>query len=245
MHKVALSPHATSRNLFRKEVLCHVTTEGCRRWNGVRFVSVKSYINEGRAIVRALEYMKNLSPRVTVLMEKIQLVGCRLLPPVAERVITNSTVRIRCLTHADFISDGALRHQIAVAEEQEQQRFHGTYRPSDFIPTAIIALNLKNVTKAKQLRPVQLAIFGAAHVAGHNQILVCGVPNSGKSSLILPLTKQRTMEVRNKKSYHLPKVSDRAGMTIAVKKHVMEAMTHGEVTLIDTPGLRPRLEGKS
>jgi 50S ribosome-binding GTPase len=245
MHKVVLSSHAKSRNLCRNRVLYQVPADGYIRWNGVRFVSVKSYINEGRAIARALEYMKNLSPRVTVHMEKIQLVGCRLLPPAAERVITNSTVRIRCLTHADFISDDALRHQIAVAEEQEQQRYHGTYRPSDFFPTAIIALNLKNVTKTKQLRPVQLAIFGAAHVARHKQILVCGVPNSGKSSLILPLTKQRTMEVRNKKAFHLPKVSDRAGMTIAVKKHVMEANTHGEVTLIDTPGLRPRLEGRS
>lgn len=237
------------------------------------FVSMDSYRKEGSAIARALQFMKDTPPRVVVHVQKASLVGCSpaLLPKTAEWCVQNAPVRIQCLTHVDAMSKPALLYQIATLEELERQKYeHRRQRQKqrnhahnnnsnnttdemreddedDYWPTAIIALNLQNSEdiKAKQLRPVSEALLGAARLADSRPILVCGVPNSGKSSLILPLTRNRTLTVRNKKGYHLPKVSNRAGMTVAIKKHVLEGgpSTGGlEATLLDTPGLRPRLD---
>jgi ribosome biogenesis GTPase A len=190
---------------------------------------------EEQQIAKTILYLKDSKPEIMVQVERVQLVGCNFLPSAVEQVMASSSVRIKCLTHADTISDAALRHQIAFVEEQERRKQHE-------FPTAIFALNLQEGTKAKQLHLLRDAIFGASKLAMHNQIIVCGSPNAGKSSLILPLTKARTMEVKNKKSFHLPKVSQRAGHTLAIKRHVLEAPNQRDVTLHDTPGLRPRID---
>jgi hypothetical protein len=161
-----------------------------------------------------------------------------------EKCIDRAIVRIKVLTHVDTISEEALRHQLAYVEEQERLKYPPS---SEKYPTAIIAVNLTGVEKQKELRLLQDCIFGASEVVHNNQVWVCGSPNSGKSSLILPLTKDRTMTVRNKKAYHLPKISQRAGMTLGIKKHVMvsnplSSNFVSEVTLHDTPGLRPFID---
>jgi 50S ribosome-binding GTPase len=210
-----------------------------------RYVSEQTFIRENTHISSAVRRMLEAAPDITLQVERINVVGCtNLLPYQVENAISNSILRIKVLTHVDTISEAALRHQLAYVEEQERLK----YPPSkNKYPTAVVAVNLAVVEKQKELRLLQDAIFGATQLANNNQVWVCGSPNSGKSSLILPLTKNRTMTVRNKRAYHLPKISQRAGMTLGIKKHVMESnssssMFHIEATLHDMPGLRPRLE---
>jgi hypothetical protein len=210
-----------------------------------RYVSGDTFARENSHVASAIRRMAEAAPDITLQVERINLIGCNnLLPFQLEKCINNSIVRIKVLTHIDTISEEALRHQLAYVEEQERVKFPPS---KNKYPTAIVAVNLIGVEKAKELRLLQDALFGATQVVHNNQIWVCGSPNSGKSSLILPLTKQRTMTVKNKKAYHLPKISQRAGMTLGIKKHVMESsplstMYHMEATLHDMPGLRPRME---
>jgi 50S ribosome-binding GTPase len=208
-------------------------------------VTFETFRRENSHVASAIRRMVQAAPDITLQVERINLVGCNnVLPYQLENCIGRSIVRIKVLTHVDIISEEALRHQLAYVEEQERLKFPPS---SNKYPTAIIAVNLTGVEKQKELRLLQDCIFGASEVVQNNQVWVCGSPNSGKSSLILPLTKDRTMTVKNKKAYHLPKVSQRAGMTLGIKKHVMtssplSSMFASEVTLHDTPGLRPFLD---
>jgi 50S ribosome-binding GTPase len=210
-----------------------------------RFVSLKSHSRENTQIAAAIRRMTEASPDVTLQVERINLVGCTgLLPHQLDTMISNSIVRLKVLTHVDTLSEAALRHQLAYVEEQEKIKYPAS---KGCFPTAIIAVNVTAVQKEKELRLLKDAIFGATQLANNNQVWVCGSPNSGKSSLILPLTKTRTMTIRNKKAYHLPKISESAGRTLSVKKHVMESdvhssMYHMEASLIDMPGIRPRID---
>jgi 50S ribosome-binding GTPase len=210
-----------------------------------RYGSIKSHTRENTQIAAAIRRMTEASPEVTLQVERINLVGCSgLLPYQLETMIEKSVVRMKVLTHVDTLSEAALRHQLAYVEEQEMMRYPAS---KNYIPTAIVAVNVTAVQKEKELRLLKDAIFGATQLANNNQVWVCGSPNSGKSSLILPLTKNRTMLVRNKKAYHLPKISESAGKTLGIKKHVMESdinssMYHMEASLIDMPGIRPRIE---
>jgi 50S ribosome-binding GTPase/Type II intron maturase len=198
------------------------------------FTTERKRDDEEYHIRRALRVMIDAKPEVTVVVEKVQLAGYNFLPRVAEEVIQSATIRIKCLTHADTVSDAALKQVIRIAQERDERQRNPNQRPA-----AIFALNLK---QAKHLNPIRYAFFGASKLVKSNQILVCGVPNSGKSSLILPLTKARTMAVKKKQGYHLPKVSRKAGMTLGVKKHKLEAPNQNLITLLDTPGLRPLLQ---
>lgn len=181
--------------------------------------------------------MVEMKPDVTVVVEKVQLAGCNFLPRAATDVIASSSIRIKCLTHADTITDLALQQQIRLTEDLDERRRYPRQRP-----LAIFALNLKLATQSKQLKELRDAMFGASKLTKSNRILVCGLPNSGKSSLILPLTKARTLMVKKKQSYHLPNVSSKAGMTLGVKKHVLTGSDKNKpLTLLDSPGLRSRL----
>lgn len=235
IRKALLGPRRLSSCQF---LLSHSNSRG-RLFSGWS----KRHNDEEHFISQAITAIISKKPEITVQVEKVQLIGCNLLPGAAERVIASSKVRIKCLTHVDTITDAALRHQIAFVEVQERRK----YPENNQQPTAIFALNIKEGTKAKQLRPVHDALFGAATlVAEHRPILVCGLPNAGKSSLILPLTKERTLKVKNKRDFHLPKVSSKAGMTLGIKSHVLESGKGARktmVTLLDSPGLRPRLQG--
>jgi hypothetical protein len=178
-----------------------------------------------------------MKPSVTVVVEKVQLAGCNFLPKVAEEVFSSSAIRIKCLTHADTITDAALQQQIRLTEEIDERRRYPNQRPA-----AIFALNLKMATHGRHLSQLRDAFFGASKVTESSRILVCGLPNSGKSSLILPLTKARTMLVKKKKSYHLPNVSSTAGRTLGIKKHVLTDPDKKPLTLFDSPGLRSGLK---
>ena len=136
----------------------------------------------------------------------------------AGRWLRKASFRIKCLTNADKLSDAALAHQIEAAEKE---------RPG----TAVFALNLAGAgkIKSKELKQIKQAIVtaGAAMLEVQSvttvaKVVVCGSPNAGKSSLILPLTKARTLTVRNKQAYHLPSVSAKAGQALGVKDHVLQ-----------------------
>lgn len=208
-------------------------------------VTFDTFRRENSHVASAIRRMVQAAPDITLQVERINLVGCNnILPYQLESCLNRSIIRIKVLTHVDTISEEALRHQLAYVEEQERLKYPPS---SNKYPTAIIALNLHAVEKQKELHLLQDCIFGASQVVHNNQVWVCGSPNSGKSSLILPLTKDRTIAVKNKKAYHLPKISQRAGMTLGIKKHVMvssplSSAYASEVTLIDMPGLRPQID---
>jgi ribosome biogenesis GTPase A len=114
---------------------------------------------------------------------------------------------------------------------------------ADGTPIAVVALDLsEKETTGKQVKQLTKLIMGATEEARDRQVLVCGIPNSGKSSLILPLTRARTLLHKKKQHYHLPKVSAAAGRTLGLKKHHLELPWKQLIALIDSPGLRPRLE---
>lgn len=203
-----------------------------------RRTTSSSSTNEEYHIGRAIRFMMEARPEVTVLVEKVSLAGCNFLPRAMDQMLRSSTVRLHCLTHADTVSDAALRQQIWLTQELDARRRYPHHRP-----TAIFAVNLKQAAeKGRLLRPFRDALFGAGKLVTKKQVLVCGVPNSGKSSLILPLTKARTLAVKKKRHTHLPKVSSKAGMTLGVKKHVLHALGQDDLTLLDTPGLRTRMD---
>eukprot|EP00580_Thalassiosira_gravida_P015671 CAMPEP_0201664424 /NCGR_PEP_ID=MMETSP0494-20130426/5893_1 /ASSEMBLY_ACC=CAM_ASM_000839 /TAXON_ID=420259 /ORGANISM="Thalassiosira gravida, Strain GMp14c1" /LENGTH=321 /DNA_ID=CAMNT_0048143189 /DNA_START=52 /DNA_END=1014 /DNA_ORIENTATION=+ len=188
----------------------------------------------------------------------------------------NAKLWVRVLTHADLLSEEALRYQmerasIMVDNDEEYDMSMMTMADatkknknnnitSDYrIP--VIALNLSDVeagvAKGKALRPVKELLLGAKMIVGQAtktpKILVCGLPNAGKSSFIYPLTKHRTMTIKKKKDYHLPKINKTAGWTLGTKSHAFEikilkdSKNGGKhhkketVSLTDTPGMRPRL----
>ena len=135
---------------------------------------------------------------------------------------------IRILTHADVLSKQALTYQM--------QRF-GRHQP-----VVAVRLTDPNAAKVKQIKDLHLLIRGAVLTQNDKRpTLVCGLPNAGKSSLIAALTHHRTMEVKKKNCYHLPKISARAGHTLGVKHHAFE-LDGATFSLIDTPGLRNAAE---
>jgi 50S ribosome-binding GTPase len=209
-----------------------------KRWFTGRFGG--GYTAEEHYISSAYRRIQDKPPSTVVICERIQLVGCNLLPRMAQSMIERAQHRFRVITHADTVSMDVLKHQIAFVEEQERRN---NYR----YPTAIFFMNLNNAETIKQKHMVAFAdaIAGSLSLADlRTNVVVCGIPNSGKSSLIMALTRVRTLEVKKKKDYHLPKISSQAGRTLGTKTHVMAYGNRQktEITFMDSPGLRPRLE---
>jgi ribosome biogenesis GTPase A len=190
---------------------------------------------------RALRFLHENQPNVVVHVENVQLSAIKLLPRLAEATIQSTPIRIKVLTHVDKISDAALRQQIHTVQQIDER-----IRYPNQEPIAIFALNLQSVEiRARELSDVRDALFGASLMVTKPQILVCGVPNSGKSSLIYPLTKHYTVQEKKKGAYHLPRVSAKAGMTLGVKRHVLTpaigSFIKNNISLVDMPGFRPKL----
>jgi len=196
-------------------------------------------------IARALRWMKEKPPRIVCTVENVSLAGLHFLPAQVNATVRQAAVRLRVLTHADTLSDAALQQQLALVAAQDRQAY-GQEQPT-------LALNLSesDLIRTKQVRSVREAFWGATLVTNSvnsGTLLVCGLPNAGKSSLIQPLTRHRTLQVKKKGAYHLPITSPRAGRTLGLKKHVLEedptisARNTRTVSLIDSPGMRPRVE---
>lgn len=168
--------------------------------------------------------MQQQNPAVTAQVENLAMTGCNFLPGQATKTLQESAVRIKCLSHADTLSDQALSHQIQIAQEQSEQS-------GGREPVATFALNLKDASHGgKPFRKIRDALCGVVKLVGENKkALICGLPNAGKSSLVLPLTAARTLAVRKKGAHHLPKVSKRAGRTLGMEKHVLD---------VNVPGLK-------
>ena len=171
----------------------------------------------------------------------------------------------RVLTHSDLLSREALQYQM---ERASIIRNHTSNNDDNSYQIPVVALNLQDTNlKQTKLRPVMEMLFGTKAVAttttsevSSSKLLVCGVPNAGKSSFIYPLTKHRTLAVKKKKgSFHLPSINETAGWTMGTKSHVFDIKVPRDnnggsgssssnkhktesVSLDDTPGLRPRLD---
>lgn len=209
--------------------------------NTVKAPKLRSRDDEEYHSSRALRFLQENQPNVVVHVENIQLSAIKLLPRLAEATIQSAPIRFKVLTHVDTLSDAALRQQIHTVQQMDER-----VRFPNQEPVAIFALNLQSVDiKARELGEIRDALFGASLLVTKPQILVCGIPNSGKSSLIYPLTRHRTIHEKKKGAYHLPRVSSKAGMTLGVKKHLLPpafgSFIKHNITLIDMPGFRPKL----
>jgi hypothetical protein len=174
--------------------------------------------------------MEDKTPPITLQVERAPLSGCAdvFLPKLAKQTIRQSQVRLLCLTHADTLSDAALTHQIHIAQQRNPD-------------TAIFAIQiLPEITKGKHVVTLRDGITGATRVCKDRRVLLIGLPNAGKSSLIVPLTRERIIRVKKKKEYHLARVSSMAGRTLGLKSHIFEGIDGTRINLQDTPGLRPR-----
>jgi hypothetical protein len=181
-------------------------------------------------IAKMLHWMEDKTPPITLQVERATLSGCAdfFLPQRAKQTIQQSQVRILCLTHADTLSDAALTHQIYIAEERNPD-------------TAIFAIQiLPDITQGKHVVTLRDGFLGATRICKDRRILLIGLPNAGKSSLIVPLTRERINRVKKKKEYHLARVSSTAGRTLGLKSHIFEGIDGTRINLQDTPGLRPR-----
>jgi hypothetical protein len=181
------------------------------------------------AIRDALITFNSKPPPVVIEIQNVALSGSKLKHP-GQNWLKNSIVGIKCVTHVDKVSDKVLWHQLQQIERANPGM-------------AIFALNMGTANKMqrKQMRMVHEAVFKAVSLAGVSRAVVCGLPNSGKSSVILPLTKEETMVNKKKKATHLPKISSKAGMTLGIKEHRM-CSKPSIVFLTDTPGIRHKLE---
>ena len=183
----------------------------------------------------------------------------------------NTPLQLKILTRADMVRGPALLYQMhaiggATTGTGTGTTMHNSTGSSRQIPVVALDLSGAEKLKIKQLKPLLQILAGATevsnalrqqssntntnndHVGNNNDIVVCGLPNAGKSSLILGLTKHRTMAVRKKQKFHLPKVSATAGWTLGTKAHLVEHPKKGRgenLRLIDTPGLRPPIQSQS
>eukprot|EP00977_Amphora_coffeiformis_P011891 scaffold2914_cov178-Amphora_coffeaeformis.AAC.10 len=202
--------------------------------------------SEERFIAQALRKMRdNPSELVVEVMNARHVdIAARYLPTRRQP----GQAWLRILTHADSLSQSALAYQMQRASQLEERHSSRSDRQQPEIP--VIAVNLKDAEslKTKSAKPIQqfLAmaqedVMAARKLQQPQGCLVCGLPNAGKSSLIHCLTKARTLQVRKKKSYHLPKISASPGWTLGSKSHTFEFQKN-TYALTDTPGLRPRME---
>ena len=123
-----------------------------------------------------------------------------------------AAVRLTCYTHADLLTQ---------AEMGELSRHAARVDPHQGV--AFLNLRDAQTMHASALEPVRLLLLGAITRADTDRALVCGLPNAGKSSLILQLTRALTLEHKKKGHHHLPRVSSIAGKTTGLKVHRLYA----------------------
>ena len=168
--------------------------------------------------------------------------------PARHMIQRNANIWIRVLTHSDLLSKEALKYQIkrasyisSISEKNKKSNYQ--------IP--VVALEdfqtSSKSTKKFSIRTVMEMLLGGRDISieygQHQQILVCGLPNAGKSSFIYPLTQNRKLQVKNKESHHLPSMSWSNVFDInVVDNHTKRSHKTQTVSLTDTPGLRPKLE---
>ncbi|KAJ1460596.1 hypothetical protein M885DRAFT_10719 [Pelagophyceae sp. CCMP2097] len=92
---------------------------------------------------------------------------------------------------------------------------------------------------AKRFAEVRRLFLGAAHSNGHRNVLVCGLPNVGKSSVVLCVTKGSVQATRKKTNYHLATISSIAGSSVVLKKHRLDLNANSPHLMWDTPGILP------
>ena len=117
------------------------------------------------------------------------------------QVAARARVHFIAYTHSDLLSRADIARLLVWTEKTEATC------------PGVFFLNLKRANNVRldgprSYRALKYALEEACVVTSSTHILVVGMPNVGKSSLIAPLSWEPTQKRKKKKSYHQPKVCD-------------------------------------
>lgn len=146
--------------------------------------------------------------------------------PSIDSWMRDAEVRLLIFTHVDLLSDEAVNYVLQSTEEADPE-------------LAVVVMDTRNAKKlkSKKLKSLKEIFLGAMLSTNSTKTLLCGPPNAGKSSIILPLTRDPVNKIRARGDFHMSKVSPRAGRTVGIKEHRLTVTS--PTFLMDTPGLLP------
>ena len=226
-----------------------------RSFHATPRVSKKFDVTQEDHMARAIRKVKSMKPKVVVeVMNACHVsIASKLLPLNAQGV----PIWIRVLTHSKLLSDAALSYQMQKASrlyphignyDSKSSRIVENGNDDRVVPVVAMDLADHENIEQEELQNFLHVLLGArkkpceGDLTKNATIMVCGLPNAGKSTLIHISTRPRTLRVKKikkKDMYIPPPISATPGWTLGVERYVA---LERKLPLWDVPGLRPRAE---
>ena len=227
-----------------------------RSFHATPRVSKKFGVTQEDHMARAIRKVRLMKPKVVVeVMNACHVsIASKLLPLNIQRV----PIWIRVLTHSKLLSDAALSYQMRKASRlyphignydisSKSSRIVENGNDDRVVPVVAMDLADHENIEQEELQNFLHVLLGArkkpyeGDLTQKATIMVCGLPNAGKSTLIHILTRPQTLRVKKNKMdmYIPPPISATPGWTLGVERYVV---LERNLPLWDVPGLRPRAE---